>query len=143
MPKLDIAAVPPVEGSDYPPPFAAAASGRLVRDLAAAAGLEDFVATHVTIPPGGWSSQRHWHEGEDEIVVVLSGTATLVDDGGAHPMHAGEVAIFPKRDGNAHHLRNDGDVPCVLFAVSLPERSTVHYPDIAMRWSPDTGYERD
>ncbi|MFK3890211.1 hypothetical protein [Sphingomonas sp. NPDC079357] len=59
MPKLDIAAVTPALGSGYPPPFAAAASGRLVRDLASAGGLEDFVATHVTIPPGGWSSQRH------------------------------------------------------------------------------------
>ncbi|MGJ3628127.1 hypothetical protein AB5I41_16285 [Sphingomonas sp. MMS24-JH45] len=25
------------------------------------------------MPPGKWSSQRHWHEGEDEIVVVLAG----------------------------------------------------------------------
>ena len=143
MPKLDIDAVPPAQGSDYPPPFGAAASERLVRDLAAAGGLEDFVATHVTIPPGGWSSQRHWHEREDEIVVLLSGTATLVDDDGPRAMHAGEIAVFRKGDGNAHHLRNDGDAPCVVFAVSLPERSTVHYPDIAMRWSPDTGYASD
>ncbi|MDR6789481.1 putative cupin superfamily protein [Sphingomonas sp. BE138] len=114
-----------------------------MRDLSAAAGLTDFVATHVVVPPGGWSSQRHWHEGEDEIVVLLSGSATLVDDAGAHPMRAGEVAVFRKGDGNAHHLRNDGDAACVLFAVSLPERSTVHYPDIAMRWSPDDGYATD
>lgn len=143
MPKLDIAAVRPVEGSDYPAPFAAAASDRLVRDLAAAGGLEDFVATHVTVPPGGWSSQRHWHEREDEILVVLSGTATLVDDTGARAMHAGDVAVFRKGEANAHHLRNDGDAPCVLFAVSPPERSPVHYPDIALRWSPDAGYESE
>jgi uncharacterized cupin superfamily protein len=142
MPKLDVDAVPPATGSDYPPPFAAAASGRLVRDLAQAGGLTDFVATHVTVPPGGWSSQRHWHEGEDEILVVLSGTATLVDDHGTTALHPGDVAVFRKGDANAHHLRNDGDAPCVLFAVSLPERSTVHYPDIAMRWSPDAGYAR-
>lgn len=140
MPKLDLDRVPAAEGSDYPAPFAEAASNRLVRDVAAAGGLRDFVATHVVVPPGGWSSQRHWHEGEDEILVVLSGEATLVDDSGAHVMRAGEVAVFPKGDGNAHHLRNDSDAPVVLFAVSLPERSTVHYPDIAMRWSPDDGY---
>ncbi|VXD02954.1 cupin domain-containing protein [Sphingomonas sp. 8AM] len=141
MPMLDIAAVPIAKGNDYPPPFAAAASGRLVRDLATAGGLEDFVATYVTVPPGGWSSQRHWHEGEDEIVVVLSGSATLVDDSGATPMHTGDVAVFRKGDANAHHLRNEGDAPCILFAVSLPECSPVHFPDIAMRWSPDAGYE--
>ncbi len=140
MPKLAIEPISASRGSDYPPPFADAVSGRLVRRLSAAAGLEDFVATHVVVPPGGWSSQRHWHEGEDEIVVLLSGTATLVDDAGEHAMSAGEVAVFRKGDANAHHIRNTGDTPCVLFAVSLPERSTVHYPDIAMRWSPDDGY---
>ena len=140
MPKIAIDDVPPAQGSDYPPPFRAAAANRLVRDLSSAGGLGDFVATHVVVPPGGWSSQRHWHEGEDEIVVVLSGEAVLVDDDGAHPMRAGDIAIFPKGDGNAHHLRNEGGAPCVLFAVSLPERSPVHYPDIAMRWSPRDGF---
>lgn len=143
MPKVALDSVPPAQGSDYPAPFQAAASDRLVRNLSEAAGLEDFIATHVVVPPGGWSSQRHWHEGEDEIVVVLAGEAVLVDDAGAHPMRAGDLAVFRKGDGNAHHLRNESDAPCVLFAVSLPERSTVHYPDIAMRWHPQHGYERD
>jgi uncharacterized cupin superfamily protein len=143
MPKLAIAAIPAAQGSDYPPPFAAAASDRLVRDLSAAGALDDFVATHVVVPPGGWSSQRHWHEGEDEIVVLLSGAATLVDDDGAHAMAAGDIAVFRKGEANAHHIRNTGALPCVLFAVSLPERSTVHYPDIAMRWSPGDGYATD
>lgn len=140
MPKIDVERIPAATGSDYPEPFEAAASNRLVRDLSAACGIGDFVATHVTVPPGGWSSQRHWHEGEDEIVLVVSGEATLVDDDGEHSMRAGDMAVFRKREANAHHLRNDGDAPCVLFAVSLPERSTVHYPDIAMRWHPVEGY---
>jgi uncharacterized cupin superfamily protein len=143
MPKLAIKAISAAQGSDYPPPFAKAASGRLVRDLSQAAGLGDFVATHAVVPPGGWSSQRHWHEGEDEIVVLLSGNATLVDDTGEHAMAAGDIAVFRKGDGNAHHIRNTSDAPCVLFAVSLPERSTVHYPDIGMRWSPEAGYAQD
>jgi hypothetical protein len=45
-----------------------------------------------------------------------------------------------KGEANAHHLRNGSAAPCVPFAVSLPERSTVRYPDIAMRWHPDEGY---
>ncbi|MHC9416977.1 cupin domain-containing protein [Sphingomonas citri] len=143
MPKVDVERLPSHEGSDYPAPFAAAASDRTVRVLSEAMGLGDFVATHVTVPPGGWSSQRHWHEGEDEVVVVLSGEAVLVDDTGRHPMRAGDVATFRKGEANAHHLRNDSDSPCVLFAVSLPEASTVHYPDIAMRWHPRHGYEAE
>ncbi|MBY9061416.1 cupin domain-containing protein [Sphingomonas yunnanensis] len=143
MPKVDVERLPSCQGSDYPAPFDAAASDRTVRVLSEAMGLSDFVATHVTVPPGGWSSQRHWHEGEDELVIVLSGEAVLVDDAGRHPMRAGDVATFRKGVANAHHLRNESDSPCVLFAVSLPEASTVRYPDIAMRWHPLHGYEAD
>jgi len=143
LPKLDFDTIPQTNATGYPAPFDAAVAGRWYRRLAPAAGLTEFGVSHVTLGPGAWSSQRHWHEGEDEILVALSGTATLVDDHGTTAMHPGDVAVFRKGDANAHHLRNGGDAPCVLFAVSLPERSTVHYPDIAMRWSPDTGYERD
>jgi uncharacterized cupin superfamily protein len=140
MPKVDVERLPSHEGSDYSAPFQKAASDRTVRVLSEAMRLGDFVATHVTVPPGGWSSQRHWHEGEDELVIVLSGAAVLVDDTGRHPMQAGDIATFRKGEANAHHLRNESDSPCVLFAVSLPEASTVHYPDIAMRWHPRHGY---
>ncbi|NJR79323.1 cupin domain-containing protein [Sphingomonas corticis] len=137
MPKLDLDAIGHEPASDYPEPFRAAAAGRLVRVLSEAAGLTDLVATHVTVPPGGWSSQRHWHEAEDEIVVVLAGEGTLVDDHGRHPLRAGDVAAFRKGDGNAHHIVNEGDAPVMLFAVSLPERGRVHYPDIGMGWTPE------
>jgi uncharacterized cupin superfamily protein len=132
LPKLDLDAIAHEPASDYPEPFREAAAGRLVRVLSEAGGLTDFVATHVTVPPGKWSSQRHWHEAEDEIVVILSGEAVLVDDTGRHPMRAGEVATFRKGDGNAHHLVNESDAPVVLFAVSLPETGRVYYPDIGM-----------
>lgn len=75
--------------------------------------------------------------------MILSGTATLVDNAGEHPLNAGDVAVFRQGEADAHHLRNLGNTPCVVFAVSLPERSTVHYPDIAMRWSPEDGYTAD
>ena len=39
--------------------------------LAPATGLTDFGASLVRLEPGAWSSQRHWHEGEDEFVVML------------------------------------------------------------------------
>ena len=34
------------------------------------------------LKPGAWSSQRHWHNGEDEFLVMLSGEAVLVEDDG-------------------------------------------------------------
>lgn len=139
MPKLDLNRVTPEPEGEMPPGFLEAARGRVVRMLSRAGELEDFVATHVTVPPGGWSSQRHCHAGEDEIAVVLSGQAVLVDDTGRHPMGPGEVAVFPKGDGNAHHLRNEGNAPLVILAVSLPERTAVDYPDVGKRWTPGEG----
>jgi uncharacterized cupin superfamily protein len=136
---LDLASVPTKMGSDYPAPFGEPLAGRVVHRVSRGGGLTDFLANHVTIPPGGWSSQRHWHEGEDELVVVLSGEGVLVDDHGRHPVAAGSIMTFPKAVANGHRLQNEGATSLVLLAVSLEEKSTVHYPDIDLLWRPDVG----
>lgn len=140
MPKIDITTLAPTKlGSDYPPPYDQLVSGRIVRDVARAGGATDWNANHVVVPPGGWSSQRHWHAGEDEIVVILGGEAVLIDDQGRHPMRIGDIAVFPKGDGNGHHLVNEGEDDLVLLALGVPEASLVTYPDIDLLYSPETG----
>ncbi|MEH3158427.1 MAG: cupin domain-containing protein [Sphingomonas taxi] len=140
MPKIDPAALPIKKaGSDYPAPYDAPCAGRTIRDLAAAGGASDWAANHCTIPPGGWSSQRHWHVGEDELVVVLAGEGVLIDDDGRTTMRAGDVAVFPKGDGNGHHLVNDGTTDLLLLALSVPETQRCHYPDIDLIWDPARG----
>ena len=65
----------------------------------------------MTVPPGGWSSQRHWHSHEDEFVYVLEGTLTLIEDGGEAVLQAGDCAAFPQGTGNVHQgLRNPLDI---------------------------------
>ncbi|MEI9852642.1 MAG: cupin domain-containing protein [Sphingomonas sp.] len=71
--------------------------GRWYRRLAPASGITDFGFTHATLKPGAWSSQRHWHEGEDEFVVMLSGEAVLIDDAGEHAMRPRRHRRFPPR----------------------------------------------
>lgn len=106
MPKVDIASVPLRTGSGYPPDLAAPCAQRTRRRLGDAGGLSDFGVNLMTLPPGGWSSQRHWHSREDEFVYVLEGELTLVEDGGETLLRAGECATFPKGSGNGHHLKN-------------------------------------
>ena len=89
----------------------------------------------MVLQPGAWSSQRHWHAGEDELVVMLSGEAVLVDDHGETVLRAGDVAAFPKNDGNGHVLQNRSARPCVFVAVGCPCASDCHYPDIDMHLS--------
>ncbi|RVC37826.1 cupin domain-containing protein, partial [Mesorhizobium sp. M4A.F.Ca.ET.090.04.2.1] len=80
MPKIDLSSVPIRKGSGYPSPFDQPCAGRTRRRLGDAGGLKDFGVNLMTLPPGGWSSQRHWHSHEDELVYVLEGELTLVED---------------------------------------------------------------
>lgn len=142
MPKLDLAAIPQTNATGYPAQYAAQVAGRHYRRLAPAAGLADFGASHVVLEPGAWSAQRHWHEDEDELVVMLSGEAVLVDDHGEHLMRAGDIAAFPKNDGNGHVLQNRSGEPCCYVAIGRPAASDCHYPDIDMHLTNGRGFHR-
>ena len=142
MPKLDLDAIPQINTTGYPPEFADKVQGRWYRRMAPASGITDFGYSHVTLKPGAWSAQRHWHEGEDEFVVMLSGEAVLIDDDGEHPMRAGDVAAFPKGDGNGHVLVNRSDSDCVFIAVGKPSATDCHYPDIDMHLFEGKGFRR-
>ncbi len=100
MPKIEVGSVPLRQGCGYPFPFDQPCAGRTRRRLGGAGGLEDFGLNLMTLPPGGWSSQRHWHSHEDEFVYVLEGELVLVEDGGETILHAGDCAAFPKGTGN-------------------------------------------
>ena len=132
MPKLDLDTIPLTNSTGYPPVYAEAVRERWYRRLAPASGLSDFGVSHVTLKTGAWSSQRHWHEGEDEFVVVLSGEAVLMDESGETILRAGDCASFPKNDGNGHCLINHSNHDCVFIAVGRPSETDCHYPDIDM-----------
>lgn len=143
MPKLDLDTIPASNATDYPAPYDAAVAGRWNRRLAPAAGLRAMGVSHVTLKPGAWSSQRHWHLLEDEFVVILAGEAVLVDDDGEHPMRRGDCATFPAGERNGHHLQNRSAAECVFIAVSAGDADADRgeYPDIDMVFGPD-GYHR-
>ncbi len=130
MPKLDLDAIEVTSRTGYPPPYDAPMAKRHYRRIAPVAGLEDFGVSHVMLDPGGISSQRHWHEGEDEIVVMLEGEAVLIEDGGETLMRPGDIAVFPKGVPNGHQLVNRAERPCVFVAVGRPSDTDCHYPDI-------------
>lgn len=140
MPKLELDAIPASNATGYPAPYADAVADRWYRRLAPPSGLTDFSASHVILRPGAWSAQRHWHEDEDELVVMLAGQAVLVDDSGETPIRPGDIAVFPKGDGNGHCLRNDSDADCVFLAVGQPDTRVCHYPDIDLHLPENGSY---
>ena len=115
MRKIDIAAVPQRKGSGYPPPFDA--SERVRQRLGNAGGLSDFGINLMRLPPGNWSSQRHWHSHEDEFVYVLEGELVLVENDGEVVLRASDCAAFPKASGNGHHLINRSASVAVYLEV--------------------------
>ena len=102
--RIDAAAIAPIIGTLYPPPFDQPCRPRARKKLGDAAGLTQFGVNFLRLPPGAWSSQRHWHTAEDEFVYVLSGEVTLVSDGGDELLRAGDAAGFKAGDTNGHCL---------------------------------------
>jgi uncharacterized cupin superfamily protein len=117
MPKIDIASVPERKGVGYPAPFDALSAERLRQRLGDAGGLTDFGVNLMRLPPGNWSSQRHWHSHEDEFVYVLAGELTLIEDGGETLLRAGECAAFAKNSGDGHHMINRSDATAVYIEI--------------------------
>ena len=117
MPKIDLAAVPQRKGVGYPRPFQEPCAERIRQRLGDAGGLVDFGVNLMRLPPGGWSSQRHWHSAEDEFVYVLEGEGVLVTDEGEQALRPGDCAGFPGGVANGHHIQNRSDRDLVLLEV--------------------------
>ncbi len=131
MPKLDLQTISRRRGSDYPPPFDRPVAQRVVQRLGDAGGLSQFGVNRIELPPGTWSSQRHWHSHEDEFVYVLEGTVVLITDRGEELLCAGDCAAFPHGVHDGHHLANRGTDTAVCLCVGT--RSPVDvatYPDV-------------
>jgi uncharacterized cupin superfamily protein len=138
MPKINIADVPERQGTGYPPPFDVPCAERIRQRLGNAGGLSDFGVNLMRLPPGNWSSQRHWHSAEDEFVYVLAGELTLIEDDGETVLRAGDCAAFPKDSGNGHHLINRSNVMAVYLEVgSRSPTDVITCSDINMM-SPST-----
>lgn len=132
-PAIDATAVTAKTGSSYPAPFDADCAGRERRRLGDAFGLTQFGVNLLRLPPGQWSSQRHWHHREDEFVYVLEGEVTLVSDAGEQILGPGMVAGFKAGVPDGHHLVNRSGADAVVLEVGarLPDEEA-DYSDIDM-----------
>jgi uncharacterized cupin superfamily protein len=133
--KIDLSQLPKHLGSGYPAPFDAACAERLRRKLGDAANLTDFGVNLLRLPPGAWSSQRHWHTHEDEFVFVLEGELVLVTDEGEELLRTGDCAGFKAGIADGHHLQNRSDQAAVVLEVGSRRDADdeADYPDIDLQ----------
>jgi uncharacterized cupin superfamily protein len=137
--KLDLAAIQSRIGSGYPAPFDAPCKRRERKPLGDAAGLTQFGINLLKLPPGEWSSQRHWHTAEDEFVYVVAGEVVLVTDAGEQTLRAGDCAGFKAGDPNGHHVQNRSNADAVVLEVGSRDAADgVFYSDIDLLIRPHT-----
>ena len=133
MSKIDIDKIPIDTSTGYPPPFDKAVKGRSRKRLARAAGLTHFGVNICTLKPGAASSQRHWHEKEDELVYVLSGEVVLREDSGEIVLKPGDVAAWKAGVPNGHCLINRSNRDAVFIEVGTrAPAERAHYSEIDM-----------
>ncbi len=136
MPKIDNSLAPKSSGTRYPKPFDEPCQKRSWIRLGDAARLTQFGVNLLRLPPGTWSSQRHWHSHEDEFVYVLHGEVVLVDDSGEERLGPGDSVGFPAGDRNGHCLQNRSAEDAELLVVgSRNDKDHGEYPDIDMKFS--------
>ena len=138
--RVDLNSVPVIVGSGYPTPFGKPCASRARQRLGDCAGLTDFGVNLMRLPPGAWSSQRHWHMAEDEFVFVVEGEVVLITDGGEEILRAGDSAGFKAGVKDGHHFQNRSAKDAVVLEVgSRKQEDAGEYSDIDMRFSP-SGY---
>ena len=143
MPIIDPDSITANSGSSYPEPFDKVVSQKSWLALGEAANLTQFGVNLMTIEPGGISSQRHWHEGEDEFLLVLEGELVLVEENGETVMRSGDMAGFKAGVENGHHMMNrSSDAAKFLVVGTTATYDICHYPDIDLRFEADEKGER-
>jgi uncharacterized cupin superfamily protein len=131
--RIDPQQVEAVTGTLYPPPFDQPCRARERRKLGDVAGLTQFGVNLLRLPPGAWSSQRHWHTESDEFVYVLSGEVMLVTDAGAETLRAGDAAGFKAGDSDGHCLQNRSAADALVLEVGTRVASDAGaYSDVDM-----------
>jgi uncharacterized cupin superfamily protein len=131
--RIDVAGIGPIVGTLYPSPFDKRCRARERRRIGDAAALTQFGVNLLRLPPRTWSSQRHWHTEEDELVYVVSGEVTLVTDEGPEVLRAGDAAGFRAGDQNGHCLQNRSHSDAIVLEIGSRLRSdAAHYSDIDM-----------
>jgi uncharacterized cupin superfamily protein len=93
-------------------------------------GAEQTGTTVYELPPGQALCPYHYEYGEEEWLLVLSGTPSVRDPEGTHELAPDDVVFFPRGSDGAHQIRNDGDETArVLMWSTVVYPTATVYPD--------------
>lgn len=85
----------------------------------------------VELEPGNYAYGYHYHEANEEVFYIISGTGTIRTPKGDITVNAGDAVTFPAGPDGAHVIRNGSEIEKLIYvdfgAVTVPE--IVHLPD--------------
>jgi uncharacterized cupin superfamily protein len=82
------------------------------------------------LAPGKKVCPYHWHFGEEEWLLVVTGAPTVRTPEGENVLAPWDVAVFVRGESGAHEVRNETDEPAriVMFSTASDPEVCV-YPD--------------
>ncbi len=128
-----------VAGFDYAfePPVAAR-----MADIGRTLGSQKIGLTIQTVAPGHRSSRRHRHLFQEELLIVMSGTGTLLHGHDRVPCGPGDAFLYLPGDMAVHSFENTGDSPLVIWAFGDRHPYEVcEYPDQGVAFVEGLGAE--
>ena len=102
MPKIDLSAVPVFDRLVYPAGLRAETAGYQQQRFGDAGRLDQFGVNRVVLPPRSRTALRHWHEQQDEFVIVIAGEVVLREEEGETILRDGDCAGFKSRVAKRH-----------------------------------------
>lgn len=129
MPKVDRATAPRYERQAYPGKLVHRTDGCWKTKLSDPIGLTQMGVGEVELAPGSATGLLHYHHGADEMIYVLEGEVTLVEEGGAEEvLRAGDAAGWKAGDVVGHTIENRSDTPARLLEIGTrPAEDTAIY----------------
>ena len=121
--------------------FGPGIGGRMA-DLGRSLGSQRIGLTIQTIAPGHWSSRRHRHLFQEEILVVVSGSGTLHHGEERVAVGPGDAVCYLPGDPEPHAFENTGTEALVIWAFGdrVPHEIAI-YPDQGVAFVEGLGAE--
>ena len=134
--KLNISEIVPV---DYE--FETPIGGKMT-DVGRHIGSATIGLNIQTVPPGNFSSRRHRHLFQEEILVVMSGAGLLHHGKEWLPVGPGDAVCYLAADTEAHTFENTGTVPLTSGSFGNRFRYEIcEYPDQGVAFVEGLGSE--
>jgi len=129
MPKFDRSAAQRTERRAYPGALLNRTRGCWKTQLGNPLGLTQMGVGEVTLEPGSATGLLHYYHGADEMIFVLEGEVTLVEEGRPDTvLVAGDAAGWKAGDPVGHTIENRSDAPARILEIGTrpPEDTAVY-----------------